>query len=171
MQNHDHDRTHDAAVRTAARVHPEARDADGAVTGALGQLLADSYRLALKTQNFHWNVTGPQFSALHELFEQQYRELAEAIDTIAERLRALGVRSPGSFAEFRRLSTVGDAHGEPDAFEMCRTLADDHRLVSETAARVVRAATEIGDEGTADLAVGRIRVSDKASWILISHVG
>lgn len=164
-QNHNDD------VKTAARVHPDKRLSDVAVTNGLARLLADSYRLALKTQNFHWNVTGPQFSALHGLFEEQYHELSEAIDVIAERMRALGVRAPGSFAEFSKLSFVKDSEGQPNAEEMCRELARDFKRTSEAAAELVSAASGIGDEGTADLATGRVRVCDKAAWILDAHAG
>lgn len=157
-------------VLTAARVKPGAAADNTRVTDALARLLADTFRLILKTQNFHWNVTGPNFIALHELFEQQYTELREALDEIAERMRALGVRAPASFEEYERLSSIQDAIEPLAADDMCLALAEDHRRVSESAAHVVEAADDIGDEGTADLATARVRVSDKAAWILGAHV-
>ena len=95
------------------------------VSQELSKLLAESYTLYLKTHNYHWNVTGPMFHSLHLLFEQQYTELATAVDTIAERIRALGDKAPGSYAAFARLSSVKDAEGEPDATEMLKTLTAD----------------------------------------------
>jgi starvation-inducible DNA-binding protein len=174
MQLKDKDKNHEPAhqdVRTAADVHPENGREDCAVTDGLGRLLADSYRVSLKNQNLHWNVTGPQFSALHALFEEQYHELAGAIDVVAERMRALGVRAPGSFAEFSELASVNDSQGNPDAMEMCRELARDFKATSATAAALVTAAHAINDDGTADLATARVRVCDKAAWILDAHSG
>ncbi|MBA3981341.1 MAG: DNA starvation/stationary phase protection protein [Alcanivorax sp.] len=141
------------------------------VAAALARLLAESYTLYLKSHNFHWNVKGPQFHALHLLFEEQYTELAVAVDTIAERIRALGQRAPGSYAEFARLSAVKDAEGEPDAEAMLAELAADHRTVAEQADRVLRIAQDHKDEGTASLAGGRIEVHEKAVWMLSAHLG
>ena len=141
------------------------------VAAALAPLLAESYTLYLKSHNFHWNVKGPQFHALHLLFEEQYTELAVAVDTIAERIRALGQRAPGSYAEFARLSAVKDAEGEPDAEAMLAELAADHRTVAEQADRVLRIAQDHKDEGTASLAGGRIEVHEKAVWMLSAHLG
>ncbi|WP_111655421.1 Dps family protein [Isoalcanivorax indicus] len=141
------------------------------VAAALARLLAESYTLYLKSHNFHWNVKGPHFHALHLLFEEQYTELATAVDTIAERIRALGQRAPGSYAEFARLSAVKDAEGEPDAEAMLAELAADHRTVAEQADRVLRIAQEHHDEGTASLAGGRIEVHEKAVWMLSAHLG
>lgn len=77
-----------------------------AIAAGLSRLLADSYTMYLQTHNFHWNVTGPMFSTLHTLFETQYTELATAVDEIAERIRALGVKAPGSYAAFSELSNI-----------------------------------------------------------------
>lgn len=144
--------------------HPE-------VAAALSRLLAESYTLYLKSHNFHWNVKGPNFHALHLLFEEQYTELAQAVDVIAERIRAIGHRAPGSYAEFASLSAVKDAQGEPDAEGMLAELAADHRTVAEQADRVLRIAQEHRDEGTASLAGGRIEVHEKAVWMLSAHLG
>jgi starvation-inducible DNA-binding protein len=138
---------------------------------ALSQLLADSYTLYLKTHNYHWNVTGPHFGALHALFETQYTDLALAVDAIAERIRALGHRAPGSYAEFSARTEVAEATIEPtSAMEMVAALAADHQLVARAAARVVSAASAGGDEPTAGLATTRQEVHEKAAWMLRSFL-
>jgi starvation-inducible DNA-binding protein len=141
------------------------------VSQELSKLLAESYTLYLKTHNYHWNVTGPMFHSLHLLFEQQYTELATAVDTIAERIRALGDKAPGSYAAFARLSSVKDAEGEPDATEMLKTLTEDHRIVAERANKVLKLAAGHEDEGTAAIASERIEIHEKAAWMLSAHLG
>ena len=111
------------------------------IADGLARLLADSYTLYLKTHNYHWNVTGPNFSSLHLLFETQYTELALAVDTIAERIRSLGVRAPGSYAEFGKLTQIREDETLPRAKEMIRGLLGDH----ETIARSARALFPIVD--------------------------
>jgi starvation-inducible DNA-binding protein len=137
---------------------------------ALSRLLADSYTVYLKTHNFHWNVTGPMFTTLHTLFETQYTELALAVDEIAERIRALGVRAPGSYREFADLSRVKDAEGTPSATEMIRILVDDLATVSASARAVFEAAEAAGDQASGDLAVRRMDVTEKNAWMLRSHL-
>jgi starvation-inducible DNA-binding protein len=137
---------------------------------ALSHLLADSYTVYLKTHNFHWNVTGPMFTTLHTLFETQYTELALAVDEIAERIRALGVRAPGSYEEFAELATVKDAEGTPSATEMIRILVDDLATVTASARAVFAAAEAAGDQASGDLAVRRMDVSEKNAWMLRSHL-
>ena len=88
------------------------------IAEGLSRLLADSYTLYLKTHNYHWNVTGPMFNTLHTLFEQQYTELAMAVDEIAERIRALGVLAPGSYAAFGELTSISEETGHPSAEDM-----------------------------------------------------
>ena len=140
-----------------------------ATTEALGHLLADTYTLYLKTQNYHWNVTGPMFTTLHTLFETQYTELAEAVDEIAERIRALGERSPGSYAEFSKLASVQEAQGNPTAAQMVEHLVADQGLVRASAQRVLESAEKEGDAVSADLATRRMDVAEKAAWMLRSH--
>ena len=138
---------------------------------ALSTLLADSYTLYLKTHNFHWNVTGPMFTTLHTLFETQYTELALAVDEIAERIRALGVRAPGSYREFAELSQVQDAAGEtPSAERMIEILVQDYETVVAAAKAVFEAAEAAGDQASGDLAVRRMDVSEKNAWMLRSHL-
>ncbi len=137
---------------------------------SLRKLLAESYTLYLKTHNFHWNVTGPMFHPLHLLFETQYTELATAVDTIAERIRTLGARAPGSYAEFAQLSEVRDAEGESDANAMLRELAEDNRKVAARALEVAREAASAGDEGSVSLAGARIEIHEKNAWMLSAHL-
>ncbi|MEE9251450.1 MAG: Dps family protein [Alphaproteobacteria bacterium] len=138
------------------------------IAEGLSRLLADTYALALKTQNFHWNVTGPLFGILHEMFESQYTELAAAVDEIAERIRALGEPAPGSFARFSTLTSLKEAEGSPDALAMVRELAEGQEAVVRTA-RALFAATQRGkDEATADLLAERLRAHEKNAWMLRS---
>jgi starvation-inducible DNA-binding protein len=146
------------------------RNRERPVIEALNRLLADSYTLYLKTHNFHWNVTGPMFTTLHTLFEQEYTELALAVDEIAERVRALGAPAPGSYEEFSRLTSLKEAVGVPPAVEMVRQLVHDQVLVGQAAQAVIKAAERAGDDATADLAVRRTQVHEKNAWMLRSHL-
>lgn len=140
------------------------------VADVAAKLLADSYTIYLKTHNFHWNVTGPMFTTLHTLFETQYTELALAVDEIAERIRALGHPAPGSYTEFSRLAKVKEATSVPKAEKMIEILAADHGTIVATARDLVAAAEKAGDQASADLGVRRIEVSEKAAWMLRSHL-
>jgi starvation-inducible DNA-binding protein len=140
------------------------------VVDATAKLLADSYTLYLKTHNYHWNVTGPMFTTLHTLFETQYTELALAVDEIAERIRALGAKAPGSYTDFERLSAVKEAKRVPRDVEMIRELAADCDTVAKTAGALVTAAQRAGDEASADLGIRRIQVAQKNAWMLRSHL-
>ena len=136
------------------------------IAGHLGNLLADSYTLYVKTQNFHWNVTGPMFRSLHLMFEEQYVEIRDAIDEIAERIRALGHIAPGSFAEFSELTTIPESPGTREAVEMVRSLAEGHETAARTARAVVAVSEKAGDVATADLATVRIDTHEKTAWML-----
>lgn len=140
------------------------------VTEKLGILLADSYMLMLKTQNFHWNVTGIHFSSLHKLFEEQYNELFAAIDDVAERIRALGDKAPGSFAAFSALSSIKEEKGNPSAEQMLKKLVADHQTLAETCESVINEADDVDDEGTEDMAIARLRFHQKAIWMLKAHL-
>ena len=107
-----------------------------AIAEGLSRLLADSYTLYLKTHNYHWNVVGPMFNTLHLMFEEQYTELAMAVDQIAERIRALGEPAPGSYREFASLSSVTEDADRPDANEMIRRLVEGQEAVVRTARSV-----------------------------------
>jgi starvation-inducible DNA-binding protein len=145
----------------------DARDRK-AVADGLARLLADSYTLYLKTHNFHWNVTGPMFSTLHLMYEQQYTELALAVDLIAERIRALGLPAPGSYAQFSRLSSVKEETGVPHPDEMIRQLVEGQEAVARTAREVFPIAERASDQVTLDLLTQRLQVHEKNAWMLRS---
>lgn len=138
------------------------------IAAGLSRLLADSYSLYLKTHNFHWNVTGPMFNTLHLMFEQQYTELAAAVDEIAERIRALGIKAPGSYAAFTALTKIEDGTGEETAEEMIRQLVVGQEAVVRTAREVFRAAESANDEPSADLLTQRMQIHEKNAWMLRS---
>lgn len=143
---------------------------DEAVVDALSVLLASSFTLYLKAHNYHWNVTGPMFSTLHDLFEEQYTELWAAVDEIAERIRAVGAFAPGSNTAFARLSTVNEETGHPEAMEMVRVLAADNTAVAASARKLIEAAQAVNDYASEDLGVQRLNVHDKNAWMLRSHL-
>ena len=138
------------------------------IAAGLSRLLADSYTLYLKTHNYHWNVTGPQFNTLHLMFEGQYTELAAAIDEIAERIRALGIRAPGSYREYAELTEIEEGDGKETAEEMIRQLAIGQETVVRTARAVFPAADAANDEPTADLLTQRMQLHEKNAWMLRS---
>jgi starvation-inducible DNA-binding protein len=138
------------------------------IAGELSKLLADSYTLYLKTHNFHWNVTGPMFQTLHLMFEAQYNELALAVDTIAERIRALGEPAPGSYSAFARLSSIGEIDGVPKATEMIAQLVEGQETVIRTARALLKSADAADDQATVDLATQRLQIHEKTAWMLRS---
>ncbi len=138
-----------------------------AIAGGLSRLLADTYTLYLTTHNFHWNVTGPMFNSLHAMFMTQYTELWNAVDPIAERIRALGQPAPGSYAQFIKLGSLKDAPASPPkALEMVTLLARGHEAVARTAREVFPLADEANDQPTADLLTQRMDVHEKTAWML-----
>jgi starvation-inducible DNA-binding protein len=136
------------------------------ISEGLSRLLADTYTLYLKTQGYHWNVMGPMFRTLHLAFEEEYIDLRDAADAIAERIRSLGNHAPASFAEFGRLASVHDEEGAPEAMEMVRRLLEGHETVIRTAREVVSAAEAARDVATADLVTSRIEIHEKTAWML-----
>jgi len=141
-----------------------------AVAEVLSHLLADTYLLYLKTQNFHWNVTGPQFQSLHAMFETQYQALALAVDALAERIRALGFPAPGAYAQFIKLASIKEESGVPTADAMLKQLIADR----ETIIREVRAKFEVleaaSDEASIDLIIGQLDEHEKTAWMLRSSL-
>ena len=131
------------------------------IAAGLSRLLADSYTLYLKTHNYHWNVTGPQFNTLHVMFEGQYTELTAAVDEIAERIRALGIKAPGSYREFAGMTAIEEGNGDESAEEMIRQLAIGQETVVRTARAVFPAADSANDEPTADLLTQRMQIHEK----------
>lgn len=138
------------------------------IAEGLSRLLADTYTLYLKTHNFHWNVTGPMFNTLHLMFETQYTELSLAVDLIAERIRALGVYAPGSYADYARLSSIKDAQGVPAAKEMIEQLVAGQEAVVRTARAIFPLLESARDEASADLLTQRIQLHEKTAWMLRS---
>lgn len=138
------------------------------IADGLSRLLADTYTLYLKTHNFHWNVTGPMFQTLHLMFEEQYTELAAAVDEIAERIRALGAAAPGTYSAYTELSSIPETSGVPKAEEMIQLLVEGNEAVVRTARSAFPAAERAGDESTADLLTQRMRQHEKTAWMLRS---
>lgn len=138
------------------------------MTEGLAKLLADTYTLYLKTQNFHWNVTGPLFHSLHKMFEEEYVELAAAVDEIAERIRALGAIAPGSFAEFLKLTSIKEETSTLTASDMVKKLLSDHEIVIQHLQSLMPVAQGLNDEATLDLLITRTETHQKTAWMLRS---
>ncbi len=138
------------------------------IAEGLSRLLADTYTLYLQTHYFHWNVTGPMFQTLHLMFETQYNELALAVDLIAERIRALGVKAPGTYQAFARLSSIEEVQEAPRAQEMILRLVQGQETVVRTARSLFPVVDQANDEATADLLTQRIQLHEKTAWMLRS---
>ncbi len=138
------------------------------INSGLAQVLADTFTLYAKTHGYHWNVTGPHFRSLHLMFEEQYNELFQAVDVLAERLRALGDTAPGSLAEFVELATIQDREPTEDAMEMVNNLRRDHETVARLIRPLVEVAEDAGDGATADLFNARLDAHEQAAWMLRS---
>ncbi|MDX1654986.1 MAG: Dps family protein [Candidatus Competibacteraceae bacterium] len=132
----------------------------------LGVNLADSYTLYLKTQGFHWNVAGPLFYSLHKLTESQYEDLAEAIDEIAERIRALGFPAPASYRQFIELTRVSEEHGVPTAQEMVRQLVEANEITARNLRQSIHEAEQVDDVKTADMLTDRLGQHEENIWML-----
>jgi starvation-inducible DNA-binding protein len=139
-----------------------------AIAAGLARLLADSYTLYLQTHNYHWNVTGPMFQTLHTMFEEHYTELAVAVDQIAERIRSLGEKAPGSYAEFTQLTSLAPPAQVLAATEMVTALVHSHEGVTRTARAVFPIAEHGHDEATIDLLTQRLQLHEKTAWMLRS---
>ena len=139
-----------------------------AIAQGLSRLLADSFTLYLMTHNFHWNVTGPQFNSLHLMFMGQYTEQWNALDIIAERIRALGHPAPGTFAEFAKLTSVKEVSGVPKATDMVRHLVDAQETTARTARKLFPVVEAANDQPTADLLTQRLEIHEKTAWMLRS---
>lgn len=138
------------------------------IANGLAKILADTYTLYLKTHNFHWNVTGPMFSTLHELFERQYIELATAVDAIAERIRALGFPAPASYKQFVELTSIKEETNVPSATAMVKQLVDGHECIARTIRELFPILSDNYDEASVDLLTGRVDVHEKTAWMLRS---
>jgi starvation-inducible DNA-binding protein len=146
-------------------------DARKDIAGGLSRVLADTYTLYLKTHNYHWNVTGPQFNDLHAMFMTQYTELWNSVDLIAERIRSLGHFAPGSYRAFAELSAIKEEEGVPPAAKMLENLLAGHETVARTCRAAFPAAETAGDQPTMDLLTQRLQVHEKTAWMLRSILG
>ena len=147
-----------------------AKDREKIVQG-LSAFLADSFTLYLTTHNFHWNVTGPQFNSLHTMFMDQYTEQWNALDIIAERIRALGEPVPGSSAAYSKLTSIKEAKGVPEAMDMVRELVQAQEAVARTARSLVPLAEKASDQPKLDIITQRLQVHEKTAWMLRSMLG
>jgi len=138
------------------------------IVDGLSKLLADSYILYLKTHNFHWNVEGPMFNTLHLMFMDQYTELWNALDLIAERIRALGSYAPGSYKKFAQLSSIPESDDHLAAKEMIKQLLQGHEAVAKTVRSIFPVAESGSDEATLDLLTQRLQIHEKTAWMLRS---
>lgn len=138
------------------------------VANQLANVLADTAMLYLKTHNFHWNVTGPSFSSLHLLFEQQYQAMWLAMDEMAERIRALGFPAPGTYRSFSELSRIQEHTDLPKANIMVQILLDDHLLVIGRLQAAMSVAEQAGDQPSMDLLTRRTEAHQKDAWMLRS---
>src|SRR3990167_2821735 len=139
-----------------------------ALPAGLMQLLADTYTIYLKAQNFHWNVTGHHFHSLHQMFEEIYTELASAVDEIAERIRTLGYKAPASFKEFLELTSITEEIGTLTAMQMVKQLLSDHEKIIAYIGKLFPLAQAAKDEATLDLFIKRTETHEKIAWMLRS---
>lgn len=146
------------------------KQVENKVYTALAKILANTYILYIKTQNFHWNVVDPRFRSLHLLFESQYNDLAAALDDLAERIRMIGQRAPGSMREFLALTDLKEEYDELDGDEMLVALLNDHERIIDSLRHATTVSQEAHDEGTADLLINRLRSHEKMAWMLRSHL-
>lgn len=146
------------------------KDQRSDISGALSKILADTYVLFVKTQNFHWNVHGPEFYALHLLTEQQYKEMFEAIDEIAERIRALGFFVEGSMEAFLKIASIKEDHQIQTKAKYLEELVEAHEAATRSLRQVGILAAEYDDHGTGDM-IGRLALfHEKAAWMLRSQL-
>ncbi|MEO8026109.1 MAG: DNA starvation/stationary phase protection protein [Bryobacteraceae bacterium] len=133
----------------------------------LTRLIADEYVLYTKTRNYHWNVKGPQFHDLHLLFEKQYEQLDDTIDTLAEFVRGLGGHAPGTLAEFLKTTRLTEQAGQHlDASQMLANLLDDHETIQSNLRTEIGALAKIDEVGSADLLTGILEDHQKIGWML-----
>ncbi|MBI5272509.1 MAG: DNA starvation/stationary phase protection protein [Chlamydiia bacterium] len=140
------------------------------IAEAMQKVLADTYALYLKTQNFHWNLIGPEFFPLHLLFEKQYEDLADAVDEIAERIRAVGFYAEASFSAFAKNTTISEPKGKLESKKMVKELLEGHELIAREGKPLIRKFQEFHDEASADLLIKRLGIHEKAAWMLRAHL-
>ncbi|KAB2320018.1 DNA starvation/stationary phase protection protein [Betaproteobacteria bacterium SCN1] len=158
-----------AKARKSAAIDIGISEADRAkIAQGLSKLLADSFSLYLMTHNFHWNVTGPMFNTLHTMFMAQYTEQWNALDLVAERIRALGHPAPGTFKDYAKLASIKEVAGVPKATEMIRLLVDAQEATARTARSLFPVVDKANDQPTMDLLTQRLEVHEKTAWMLRS---
>lgn len=135
---------------------------------SLTKVLADSFVLYFKTHAFHWNVVGPNFRALHEMFEEQYSEIWASIDVTAERIRSLEAMAPINLDAMKARATLQETGQIPDAMAMVQQLANDNLEIVNTIYAALRVAQDAGDEATIDMLNARTRVHEQYAWMLNS---
>lgn len=140
------------------------------ISEELTQLLADTYVLYLKTQNFHWNVIDPRFHSLHEFFDEMYHKLADDIDEIAERIRMVGHKTPATMKHFLEITSLNEASHNLSGDEMLKHLVLDNQAIAKWLRSKIKETQDLGDEGTADLYIQHLRTHEKFAWMLISHL-
>ncbi|MBD1910107.1 MULTISPECIES: Dps family protein [unclassified Leptolyngbya] len=142
------------------------------VVNLLNQNLANAYLLLIKTKKYHWDVVGPQFRSLHELWEEHYQALTESIDSIAERVRMLGGYPLGTAQGFLSAASIQEHEGEvPSASGMVQNLVEDHELIIRTMRENIdQCSDEFHDEGTADFLTGLMEQHEEMAWMLRSFI-
>ena len=140
------------------------------IADRMAHLMADTYVLYVKTQNFHWNVVDPRFYSLHKFLEAQYEALAEAIDEMAERIRALQFKAPGSLSQFLELTCLEESGNQLNADKMLHQLLRDHDTISSEIRPLIKDFQDMKDEGTADLLIARLRFHEKSAWMIRSQL-
>ena len=147
------------------------REEMGHIVQNLSTILASTYTLYVKTHGFHWNVVGPHFFSLHKLCEEHYRDLWEAVDALAERIRALGHLAPISSACYQKFSRIEEEKEIREAGDMIKQLIIDHELISSLLKEGFVITDKARDFATADLYVQRLHFHDKAAWMLRATLG
>ena len=140
------------------------------VAETLSRFLADTYALYLKTQNFHWNLVGPEFISLHLLFEKQYEDMADGVDEIAERIRSLGIYVQASFSAFQKKASIPESNHKISSKQMLKELLDGHEAICRLGRPLITRTQELHDDITADLVIRRMAFHEKAAWMLRSHL-
>lgn len=138
----------------------------------LNRDLSDAYLVLIKTKKFHWDVVGPQFRSLHQIWEEQYQALTTSIDSMAERVRTLGGFPVGTAGGFLKNASVKEQEDNiPLATEMVAQLVDDHELIIRNLRDHVDACSEqFHDEGTADFLTGLMEQHEEMAWMLRSFI-
>lgn len=157
-----------STVRKMSR--PGANNASKVMVDALAGVLGDTFQLFVNTQTCHWNVVGPNFVALHDLFGKQYEELHAAVDELAERIRSIGHPAPIGLGALKALSSQPDGLGKGTAEDMVASLIDAHEKLIAGLVKSIEVADEVDDDGTEDLLIGRLRAHQKMLWMLKSSL-